>query len=170
MCSIYPKEILDLAVDIFRPRSVLDVGCGTGISLEYFIKRKIESYGVEGSPLAIEQCRYPHFVRLHNLHQPLDLHRTFDLVWCFEVAEHIHPDFANQLVETLARHGNTLLMSAAPPGQGGCGHLNEQEPEYWDRALQKYNFSLDAETTARFHALAQDDVQFAKNVLIFLRR
>ena len=36
MCSIFPKEILDLTLELFHPYSVLDVGCGTGISLDYF--------------------------------------------------------------------------------------------------------------------------------------
>ena len=29
MYSIFPKEILDLTLELFAPRSVLDVGCGT---------------------------------------------------------------------------------------------------------------------------------------------
>jgi SAM-dependent methyltransferase len=169
MCSLYPKEILDLALEIFRPRSALDVGCGTGLSLEYFLAHKIDAVGVEGSTVALQACRCPESVHLHDLHEPFDLKRKFDLVWCFEVAEHIHPNFADQLVATLTVHGDQILISAARPGQGGCGHLNEQPPEYWIEKFGQHRFALDTELSARFQALSHQDIQFAENVLVFRR-
>src|SRR3954468_23609423 len=30
MCSLLPTEILDLLLELFSPKTVLDVGCGTG--------------------------------------------------------------------------------------------------------------------------------------------
>src|ERR1700687_3893087 len=41
MCSIFPKEILDLTLELYQPCSILDVGCGTGVSLEYFKSKGI---------------------------------------------------------------------------------------------------------------------------------
>ncbi len=165
MCSIFPKEILDLTIELFHPRSVLDVGCGTGISLDYFKSKGISVRGLEGSALAISKARNARLIQKHDLNKPIDLGEKFDLVWCFEVAEHIHPRFASALIETLTTHGDRILLSAARPGQGGLGHLNEQPPEYWVALLQEVGFALCPETD-RYRNLPD---HFAENILVFER-
>jgi SAM-dependent methyltransferase len=165
MCSIFPKEILDLTIDLFRPRSVLDVGCGTGISLDYFKSKGISVRGLEGSSLAISKARNASLIHQHDLNQPIDLAEKFDLIWCFEVAEHIHPRYVTSFIETVTAHGNLILLSAARPGQGGLGHLNEQPPEYWIALLQDRGFALRPETD-RYRSLPD---HFAENILVFGR-
>ncbi len=165
MCSIFPKEILDLTIELFQPRTILDVGCGTGISLDYFTSKGMEVRGLEGSALAISKARHPTLIRQHDLNAPLDLGEKFDLVWCFEVAEHIHPRYVSALLATLTNHSDRILLSAARPGQGGLGHLNEQEPGYWIALMQERGFHLAGETE-RYRALPD---HFAGNILIFER-
>lgn len=165
MCSIFPKEILDLTIELFQPRTILDVGCGTGISLDYFTSKGMEVRGLEGSALAISKARHPTLIRQHDLNAPLDLGEKFDLVWCFEVAEHIHPRYVSALLATLTNHGDRILLSAARPGQGGLGHLNEQEPGYWIALMQERGFDLAGETEC-YRALPD---HFAENILIFER-
>ena len=165
MCSIFPKEILDLTIHLYHPQSVLDVGCGTGISLDYFLSKGIAVRGLEGSDLAISKARHGDHIRQHDLNEPLDLGEKFDLVWCFEVAEHIHPRYVSALLTTLTNHGDRVLLSAARPGQGGLGHLNEQEPGYWIALMQERGFHLAGETE-RYRALPD---HFAENILIFER-
>merc|ERR1719413_15496 len=49
-----------------------------------------------------------------------------DLVYSFEVAEHIPAKFHDRLVSILANAtGKWLVFSAARPGQGGTGHIAE---------------------------------------------
>jgi SAM-dependent methyltransferase len=163
MCSIFPKEILDLTIELYRPRSVLDVGCGTGISLDYFQRKGARVRGLEGSALAISKARHPNLISLHDLSAPLQLDEKFDLVWCFEVAEHIHPKNLSTFLETLTNHGDRILLSAARPGQGGLGHLNEQPAEYWIGRMRDWGFAL-ADETVRYRALPD---HFAANILVF---
>ncbi|MEO8044787.1 MAG: methyltransferase domain-containing protein [Spartobacteria bacterium] len=165
MCSIFPKEILDLTIELFQPRSVLDVGCGTGISLDYFKSKGISTRGLEGSALAISKARHGSSIRQHDLNEALDLGEKFDLVWCFEVAEHIHPRYTPALLATLTNHGNRIVLSAARPGQGGLGHLNEQPPEYWIALMQERSFEL-GRATERYRSLPD---HFAENILVFER-
>lgn len=165
MCSIFPKEILDLTIELFQPRSVLDVGCGTGISLDYFKARGITVRGLEGSALAISNARNGSLIQQHDLNEPIDLGETFDLVWCFEVAEHIHPRYVSALLTSLTNHGERILLSAARPGQGGLGHLNEQPPEYWIDLMEEREFAL-APETKRYRDLPD---HFAENILVFER-
>ncbi len=165
MCSIFPKEILDLTIELFHPSSVLDVGCGTGISLDYFKNKGTSVRGLEGSALAISKARNAPLIRRHDLNEPIDLGERFDLVWCFEVAEHIHPRWVPALLETLKNHSDRVLLSAARPGQGGLGHLNEQPPEYWIALMRERGYALGPETN-RYRELPD---HFAENILIFER-
>lgn len=93
MCSLFPKNVLDLIISELRPTSILDVGCGTGVSLKYFLNHNIDALGMENSALAIEQSGIAPKIIKHNLNKEIRLDKKFDLVWSFEVIEHINPDF-----------------------------------------------------------------------------
>src|SRR5262249_15379258 len=92
--------------------------------------RGIDGAHVERDSLLIDPAAFEQ----HDLGEAFDLHERFDLVLCLEVAEHLPAQSASVLVGSLCRHGAVILFSAAPPGQGGTGHVNEQPYEYW-RAL-----------------------------------
>jgi SAM-dependent methyltransferase len=53
MASLFPKQILDKTIELFAPKSVLDIGCGTGQALDYFLEHRIDALGIEGSAMAI---------------------------------------------------------------------------------------------------------------------
>jgi hypothetical protein len=99
-----------------------------------------------------------------NLNKPFRAGRSFDLVWCFKVAEHIHPAFTSNLLDTLCAHAPHLLLSAAHPGQGGVGHFNEQPAEYWIERLAEREFVFDASSTKRLVANWQ---WYPENVMFF---
>jgi hypothetical protein len=90
-------------------------------------------------------------VRPFDLNSPPEPSR-FDLAYSFEVAEHLPPALGDRLVEFLAASGNEILFTAAPPGQGGTGHINEQPPEYWQERFERHGRRLDAERTAQIRA------------------
>jgi SAM-dependent methyltransferase len=166
MCSLLPADLLSRVLERLEPASVLDVGCGTGKSLDFFLARRLDAYGIEGSGLAISRAANPERILHANLERPIDMGRKFDLVWSFEVAEHIHGRYADNLVRTLARHSDTVIISAAVPGQGGEGHLNEQPPEYWIERFAREDFDQDQSLTAY---LRQSTDTHSANILAFRR-
>ena len=88
--------------------------------------------GIDGAHVARDSlCIEASEFAEHDLAQAFVLGRRFDLVLCLEVAEHLPDSSAALLVESLCRHGDVILFSAAPPGQGGAAHINEQPYEYW---------------------------------------
>ena len=93
MCSLFPERMLSTVVARFNPKSVLDIGCGTGRALEFFLSKGLDVVGIEGSAMARAKSLHPDRIIQCDLRKPVDLGRTFDLVWCFEVAEHIHSRF-----------------------------------------------------------------------------
>lgn len=122
-----------LLQSFMKVESVLDVGCSSGTWLAAWHSRGVEDFlGLDGEyvdqgRLLIPRDRF----RPHDLNQPFRLGRTFDLVECLEVAEHLPAGRARDFVADLTSHGAAVLFSAAPPGQGGQNHINEQPYAYW---------------------------------------
>jgi SAM-dependent methyltransferase len=124
---------LPLVVRLLKPRSVVDVGCGVGTWLAEFAKLGISDFiGVDGEYVPLERLQIPAERFLpRDLTQPLDLGRTYDLAMSLEVAEHLPAESAERFVDSLTNAAPIVLFSAAVPGSGGTGHINEQWPRYW---------------------------------------
>ena len=126
-------QIVPLLRDEVRMQSVLDMGAGNGAWLASWIDAGVaDALAVDGAYVDTTRLAIPREnFRAHDLTQPLDLARRFDLVQSLEVAEHIAPESAEIFVDSLCRHGDVVLFSAAVPHQGGEFHVNEQPLEYW---------------------------------------
>jgi SAM-dependent methyltransferase len=124
------------------PGSILDVGCGTGTWLRAALDLgSNDVFGVDGVAVPVSQLLIaPKLFRQYDLNQRLDLGRRFDLVLCLETAEHLRPGSAATLIDTLAAHSDTILFSAATPGQPGTNHLNCQWPAYWQELFNARGF------------------------------
>jgi SAM-dependent methyltransferase len=140
------QKVLSILFQRYQPKSVLDLGCGTGAWLA--VAREMGAQVIQGvdgdwldeSRLVIE----PGHVIRSNLEHPLNLGRQFDLAICLETAEHLSPAAADTLVQNLVAHAPVILFSAAIPLQRGPGHVNEQWPFYWAEKFRKFRFgSLD---------------------------
>lgn len=120
-------------IDLVRPASVLDVGCGAGTWLRAFVDRGVtDVVGVDGDHVARSLLQVdPGAFRPADISRPFHLGRRFDLVLSLEVAEHLDAADAGTLVDSIVRHGDVVAFSAAVPFQGGTHHVNEQWPGYW---------------------------------------
>ena len=129
--TVAPLLLAEMKID-----SLLDVGAGHGAwASEWMAAGVGDVLAVDGDYVSLDQLVIPAAnFRAHDLSTPLDLERRFDLVQSLEVAEHLPGTKAATFVDTLTRHGDVVLFSAAVPNQGGEHHVNEQPPEYW-RAL-----------------------------------
>jgi hypothetical protein len=128
--------IVPIVLSRVHPTSVVDVGCGVGGWLKVFHDHGVvDLAGFDGdhvarSALLIEPPRF----RAVDLSKDFSLDRTFDLAVSLEVAEHLPASRARPFIRLLTGAAPAVLFSAAIPGQGGTGHVNEQWQDYW-RAL-----------------------------------
>lgn len=134
--------VVPLVLRELAPSSVLDVGCGAGAWLAEYRNHGITDYlGVDGAYLQRSSLLISaeHF-QSQDVAQPFELGRRFDIVQCLEVAEHLPEASSDMLIENLVRHGDKVLFSAAPPGQGGENHINEQTYEFWRLLFAKHGY------------------------------
>ena len=165
--STFPVKIIDKTIELFNPKTVLDLGCGTGKSLDHFLSKHIEVTGVEGSKIAISAASHPELIIRYNLDKELELSKKFDLIWSFEFVEHIHHKFIDNLLKTFSNHSDRIVLSAARPGQGGDGHFNEQPSSYWIEKFEKYGYRFNRSKT---DALRVIEEEYAENMLVFERK
>lgn len=127
------ERIVPLLQQQLSPSSVLDVGCGQGAWLLVWQSHGVDDvFGVDGSYVDRSKLLFaPERFCAHDLQQRFDLGRSFSLVQCLEVAEHLPESSAEPLLDSLIRHGEVIVFSAAPPGQGGHEHVNERSYDYW---------------------------------------
>ena len=138
------EQVLPVLFEIYKPSSILDVGCGLGNWIE--VAKKIsgaEIKGVDGDYvdrrlLKIEENE---FVEC-DLTKPFDLNRKFDLAICLEVAEHLPEASAEGFIKSITNHSDVIMFSAALPGQGGQHHINEQWPSYWQEHFNNCGFEM----------------------------
>jgi SAM-dependent methyltransferase len=166
------REILPIVLDLLKPTSIVDVGCGAGHWLATAVELGIgDILGIEGAwvlktELAIPQDR----LLLHDLSQPLSLARRFDLALCLEVGEHLRPTQARGFVESLCRAADNVLFSAAIPGQGGRHHVNEQWPSYWALVFQEFQYDCYDVVRPQLWNHPRVLWYYAQNCLLFARR
>lgn len=163
------QEVLPVVLELFKPQSILDVGCGTGTWLKVAQELGVrEIFGLDDprndkSILKIQEQNYLGI----DLSQSFDLKRRFDLILCLEVAEHLPASSAEGLISSLVQHSDTILFSAAIPGQGGQNHINEQWPEYWASLFGKFNFNYFDALRPIFWSDEKVDLWYKQNLIIY---
>ena len=132
------QAIAETLFPVLHPNSVLDVGCGRGGWLRAWKAAGArEILGIDGdyvdlSKLAVARQEFQPV----DLAHPFDLGRKFDFVQSLEVGEHLPPAASKGFVESITRHGDIVLFSAALPGQGGTQHINERPIQHWRSPLR----------------------------------
>src|SRR5262249_17385892 len=71
--------IVPLIIELYQPKSIIDIGCGTGLWLSAFRERGIaDVVGIDGPWVASIALKIPkRLFREHDLTRPLELDRTF---------------------------------------------------------------------------------------------
>ncbi len=165
------ERIVPLLLDLYSPKSVIDLGCGVGTWLSVFQDHGIrEVHGIDGWEVDTSLLQIsPKDFEEHDLSQKVAVGRYYDLAISLEVAEHLPPGSAGGFVKTLVDLAPVVLFSAAIPNQGGINHVNEQWPRYWAEIFAGHNYV--AIDTLRRQIWRDDLIKgwYRQNIFIFAR-
>ena len=147
-------------------KQIVDFGCGQG---DWLLEAQalgaacvlgLETYALEaGAALPVPSITA-------DLTLPVALGRRFDVALCLEVGEHIEERHADTLVASLCAAAPLVLFSAAVPGQGGIGHVNEQPPGYWSAKFGAHGLAC-FDFRREIWADPQVEPWYAMNVLAY---
>jgi SAM-dependent methyltransferase len=166
------KEVVPVVLSLIQPRSIIDVGCGTGAWLSVFREHGItDIYGVDGDYVSndVQTLDRARFLQ-RDLSQAFEIDRKADLVICLEVAEHLPPESADTFIGSIVTIAPVILFSAAIPKQGGTGHVNEQWPDYWAARFRAYDFLPIDCIRPRIWSDQRVMVWFRQNILMYVNR
>ena len=166
-----PRAVIPVLFEERKPRSLLDVGCGTGTWLNAARAFGIiDVFGVDGVDIPADQLLIPpDLFRQQDLTVPWSLGRSFDAVLCLEVAEHLDEAYGPPLIKTLAAHADTIFFSAACPGQPGQHHVNCQWPVYWQQLFNDEGYICDDSVRWRMWSVAAIEPWYRQNLFLAQR-
>lgn len=161
----YTPALWEYLLKITGAKSVLDIGCGGGFALKWFLDRGLTVLGIEAFPIALEAMRRK---GLRQFCAELDFTKDssdaiarpngelWDLGWCSEVAEHIDERYVDNLIGAF-RKCRFVAMTHALPGQDGHHHVNCQPPEYWLDKMMKAGFIPMTDETLTARAIVEEN-------------
>ena len=169
--ALSAKAVAPLIVRLFAPRSLVDVGCGTGTWTRALKDAGVpEVLGLDGHQVRPDQLVVaPAEFQRHDLTQTLQLNRRFDLALSLEVGEHLPPERAPGFVADLCRLNDAVVFSAAVPGQGGTHHVNEQWPSYWIAHFQGRGYTVIDCLRPQLWDLPEVAWWYRQNMLVFIK-
>jgi SAM-dependent methyltransferase len=164
------QRILPIALEILKPLSMVDVGCGVGTWARAAMDLGVaDVIGVDGDYVERTALHIPvdRFLA-RDLCHPLCLDRRFDLAVSMEVAEHLPAERATQFVGELTKLAPAILFSAAVPHQDGHHHVNERWPSYWARLFGQFGFLPFDVVRPRVWCDKQVEPWYAQNAILYL--
>lgn len=126
--------ILQLLFKYYKPRTVVDIGCGQGSWLAAAEAMGCtELKGIDGAWVEKDQIKSKNIeFQVVNFTENIpELNKKYDLCMCLEVAEHLPESMSRSFIDFLCSASDVVLFSAAVKGQGGRNHINEQWQSYW---------------------------------------
>lgn len=173
------KCLIEVFIELGIPDTFLDVGCGPGHLVLYAAAAGCLALGIDICLPPGEQVYKQKAGGIARLIS-MDLTKTksFEragMVVCWEVAEHLPEPLVDHLCKLLAESTERyLLFTAAVPGQGGAGHLNEKPKSYWrERILSYHGMTYDSVVTEvltpRMLQVAPAAPWYGNNLQVFQR-
>ena len=140
--SAAAAAIVPAMLRYFPAASVVEFGCGTSATLAAFSQLAgAEVLGVDGAHVPRQMLHIPaEQFQTADLLTLADVGRRFDVSCSLEFAEHLPSERAVGFVELLVRAAPVVLFSAAIPGQGGLGHVNEQRQSWWAALFARHGY------------------------------
>ncbi len=146
-------------ITYFGIKSIIDVGCGRGISTAWFLLHGVNALCVEGSHDALSKTMLPDPTTQMVEH---DFSRgpwwpsttTYDAVWCVEFLEHVGRNYQHHYVPTFRK---AALLFVTHSRWGGWHHVEVHDQDWWIYKMQSFGFQFSETLTNRVRDVAAQE-------------
>lgn len=163
--------------NFFRGHNIttaMDCGCGTGFYVKHLRDEGFATFGCDGNPntqgegLFVADLSKPKFLQETNFKD-----RRFDCVLSLEVAEHLpkkHEEAFLTNLTSIAKPTGWIILSWAKVGQGGLGHVNEQNEEYVLKTMAEKGWTCNRKETDKLRLQTSPNTfWFRETIYVFER-
>ena len=140
------KKIIKLFPDYFDPKSILDIGCGSGEWILAFQNQYplckltgIDGHWIKSDELISKSNDF--IVADLNSGLPVEIFdKKYDLISCLETITDLPKKKGEHLIHQLCKITNLCLFSSGTPIQTHGPHKNRQWQSYWHNLFEKNGF------------------------------
>ena len=119
-------------ITFFGVKSLMDVGCGRGISTAWFYLHGVDALCLEGSHDGVLQTILPHpetQIIEHDFSRgPWWPEKTYDAVWCVEFLEHVGRNYHKNYFPAFRK---SALIFASHSIWGGWHHVEVHDDQWY---------------------------------------
>jgi len=141
---------VNVLLDSYDIKSVLDIGCGPGGMVEHFKNRGLDVTGIDGDFVVERPESIKDNVLIHDFEKGPWLPElpdvTYDLAWSVEFVEHIWAKHMSNFIRTF-KCCRYVIFTHATPGQPGHHHVNCRSADYWLGVMESNDFEIDVDVT-----------------------
>jgi hypothetical protein len=145
-------------ISYYGVKSLLDVGCGRGISTTWFVTHGVEALCVEGSHDARQKTMLPdpdsQMVEHDFSRGPWWPEKTYDAIWCVEFLEHVGRNFHKNYLPTFRK---AALLFVTHSTWGGWHHVEVHSDEWWIDKFESYGFRYSERLTKRVKKVSSEE-------------
>jgi 2-polyprenyl-3-methyl-5-hydroxy-6-metoxy-1,4-benzoquinol methylase len=136
-------------VKTLKPKTALELGCGTGATLVELLKRGVMAYGLELNPKSYEYFKEHHPMYGNQIYlgdftkEPIENDVPGDLLLSIEVFEHIDQpeEWWNSFIKDLSTKFRHFYFSSTPYSdseyfESWWGHINLRKPSEWIKLME----------------------------------
>ena len=142
-------------IEKYGVHSLLDVGCGRGISTLWFLRHGVNVLCAEGSHDAVEKTMLPdpaHQIVEHDFSRgPWWPEKTYDAVWAIEFLEHVSLHHQFNYVTSFRK---AALLFVSSSRHGGWHHTEVHDDDWWVRKFEAYGFRYNEKLTKEIRQVA----------------
>lgn len=166
------EQVLPELLGMVDVKSAVDFGCGVGTWLRVLKNlgiskvKGLDGFGGRTTQLQIDANE---FIEA-DLASSIDLKERFDIAISLEVAEHLPPASSEQFVDTLCRHSDLVMFSAAIPRQDGVGHINERWQDFWAELFVQRGYIPCLAIRNKIWNLPQIPSYYKQNIVLYVKK
>ncbi|CAB9507903.1 expressed unknown protein [Seminavis robusta] len=151
-------------VETLGVKSIMDVGCGKGVSSLWFVHHGLKTLCLEGSHDAVENTLLPHpekHIVEHDFSRgpywPAD---TYDAVWSVEFAEHVGRNFHHNYIQAFRK---AALIFVTHSQWGGWHHVEVHDDDWWINKFESFGFRYSPSLTKQIRKVASEERDHCKD-------